>query len=218
MRHRVLTALGLVAALLLMPAVAVAHPLGNFTVSTSAGIVLSPGSVRIDYVVDLAEIPTVQVMPGLDRDDDGAPSEDERAAWAWTTARELVSNLSVAVGGDPVALGVVSANAELLAGQGGLDVLRLEVVFDGRVPEVGEIAFHDANFSDRLGWHEVTASGSGGSRSSGRVFRRRVRRTGSARIRGTCSRARSTSGTRGFLSAPGWSVRRDLPRVGACPR
>ena len=162
MRRRVLASLGLVAALLLMPAVASAHPLGNFTVSTSAGIVLSPGSVRIDYVVDLAEIPTVQAMPELDRDGDGATSEDERTAWATSTAAELVSNLSVAVGDDPVALEVVSASAELLPGQGGLDVLRLEVVFDGRVPEVGELAFHDGNFSDRLGWHEVTASGSGG--------------------------------------------------------
>lgn len=162
MRRRVLGSLGLVAALLLMPAAASAHPLGNFTVSTSAGIVLSPGSVRIDYVVDLAEIPTVQVMPELDRDGDGAPSEDERTAWASSTARELASNLSVAVGGDPVALEIVSASAELLPGQGGLDVLRLEVVFDGRVPEVGELAFHDENFSGRLGWHEVTASGSEG--------------------------------------------------------
>ncbi|MEX2406620.1 MAG: High-affinity nickel-transporter [Actinomycetota bacterium] len=162
MRRRVLFVLGLIAVLVIIPGAASAHPLGNFTVSTSAGIVVSPGAVRIDYVVDLAEIPTVQAMPELDRDGDGAPSEDERTAWASSTAAELVSNLSVAVGGDPVALEVVSARAELLPGQGGLDVLRLEVVFDGRIPEVGELAFHDGNLSDRLGWHEVTASGSGG--------------------------------------------------------
>ena len=159
---RVLTFSILLAALLFAPGVAQAHPLGNFTVSTSAGIVLEPGTVRIDYVVDLAEIPTVQAMPELDRDGDGAPSEDERDAWAASTARELASNLSVAVGGDPVSLDIASVGAELLPGQGGLDVLRLEAVFDGRVPEAGELAFHDANFSDRLGWHEVTASGSSG--------------------------------------------------------
>jgi ABC-type nickel/cobalt efflux system permease component RcnA len=158
----VLTFSGLVAAMLLAPGVAQAHPLGNFTVSTSAGIVLEPGAVRIDYVVDLAEIPTVQALPELDRDGDGAPSEDERDAWAASTARELASNLSVAVGDDPVSLEVASAAAELLPGQGGLDVLRLEIVFDGGVPETGELAFHDANFPDRLGWHEVTATGSWG--------------------------------------------------------
>ena len=31
--------------------------LGNFTVNRYAGIELTPGEVRIDYVVDLAEIP-----------------------------------------------------------------------------------------------------------------------------------------------------------------
>jgi nickel/cobalt transporter (NicO) family protein len=159
---RVLAFSILVAALQFAPGVAQAHPLGNFTVSTSAGIVLEPGTVRIDYVVDLAEIPTVQAMPELDRDGDGAPSENERDAWAASTARELASNLSVAVSGDPVVLEIASARVELVPGQGGLDVLRLEVAFDGRVPEAGELAFHDGNFSDRLGWHEVTASGSSG--------------------------------------------------------
>jgi len=160
--RRVLTFSGLLVALLLAPGLAQAHPLGNFTVSTSAGIVLEPGTVRIDYVVDLAEIPTVQAMPELDPDGDGASSEDERDAWAVSIARELASNLSVAVGDDSVSLEIASARAELLPGQGGLDVLRLEAVFGGRVPEAGELAFHDANFSDRLGWHEVTASGSSG--------------------------------------------------------
>ncbi|MGH2671670.1 MAG: hypothetical protein ACRDHC_01685 [Actinomycetota bacterium] len=160
--RRVLTFSGLVVALLLAPGAAQAHPLGNFTVSTSAGIVLEPGRVRIDYVVDLAEIPTVQAMPELDPDGDGAPTEDERDAWAVSIARELASNLSVAVGDDSVSLEIAWARAWLLPGQGGLDVIRLEAVFDGRVPEAGELAFHDANFSDRLGWHEVTASGSSG--------------------------------------------------------
>ena len=37
---------------------------GNFTVNRYAGIQLAPGQVRVDYVVDMAEIPTVQVAPG----------------------------------------------------------------------------------------------------------------------------------------------------------
>jgi nickel/cobalt transporter (NicO) family protein len=161
MKRRALWLFGLVAAILFAPAVAHAHPLGNFTVNTSAAIVLEPGSVRVDYVVDMAEIPTVQAMPELDPDGDGVPSAGERAAWASSTARELLSNLTVAVGGDPVALEILSAHAELLPGQGGLHTLRLEVAFDGPAPAAGALAFHDANFAGRLGWHEVTASGSG---------------------------------------------------------
>ena len=43
---------------------ALAHPLGNFTVNRYSGIHVSPHELRVDYVVDLAEIPTFQEMRG----------------------------------------------------------------------------------------------------------------------------------------------------------
>jgi nickel/cobalt exporter len=155
--------LGAVAGILLLPAVASAHPLGNFTVNTSAGIVLSPGTVRVDYVLDMAEIPTVQAMPELDADGSGNVSDDEGSAWAAERAAELLSGLELAVDGEPVALRIASADLRLLPGQGGLDVLRLEAIFFGEVGPRGELAFRDANFEGRVGWHEVTAIGSDGA-------------------------------------------------------
>lgn len=160
--RRASSVLGLVAGVLLLPAVALAHPLGNFTVNTSAGITLSPGAVRIDYVLDMAEIPTVQAMPELDADGDGTVSDLERSAWAAERAAELLTRLRLTVDGEPVALTVSAANLELLPGQGGLDVLRLETTFSGRVGAEGDLAFRDMNFEDRVGWHEVTAVGTGG--------------------------------------------------------
>jgi len=154
--------LGAVAGILLLPAVASAHPLGNFTVNMSAGIVLSPGTVRVDYVLDMAEIPTVQAMPELDADGSGDVSDDEGSAWAAERAAELLSGLELAVDGEPVALRIASADLQLLPGQGGLDVLRLEAIFSGEVGPRGELAFRDANFEGRVGWHEVTAIGSDG--------------------------------------------------------
>ena len=68
--RRLATLLAVVGAMMLVPATASAHPLGNFTVNRYAGIVLAPGEVRIDYVVDMAEIPTVQVRPQVDADGD----------------------------------------------------------------------------------------------------------------------------------------------------
>ena len=59
-----------------------AHPLGNFTVNLYSGIHVVPGEIRIDYVVDMAEIPTFQEMPSIDTDDDGAVSAREASAWA----------------------------------------------------------------------------------------------------------------------------------------
>jgi ABC-type nickel/cobalt efflux system permease component RcnA len=154
--------LGVVAVVVLSPATASAHPLGNFTVNTSANVVVSPGTVRVDYVLDLAEIPTVQVRPDLDADGDGVVTGPERAAWAAGMAETIVANLSIAVDGNPVSLAVDGATAELLPGQGGLDVLRLEVTATGDTSESGTIAFADANVEDRVGWREVTAAGADG--------------------------------------------------------
>lgn len=160
--RRAVAVLALTGAILLLPAVALAHPLGNFTVNTSARIVLSPGTVRIDYVLDMAEIPTVQAMPSLDADGDGAVSDPEGDAWATERAAELLSGLRLAVDGEPVPLVVSTASLELLPGQGGLEVLRLEAAFSGRVGTRGDLAFRDTNLEDRVGWHEVTAVGAAG--------------------------------------------------------
>ena len=45
---------------LLVPALALAHPLGNFTINHYAGIRVEPGRVILDVVIDQAEIPTFQ--------------------------------------------------------------------------------------------------------------------------------------------------------------
>jgi ABC-type nickel/cobalt efflux system permease component RcnA len=146
----------------LVPATAFAHPLGNFTVNRYAGIVLSPGEVRIDYVVDMAEIPTVQVRPGVDRDADGAISSPEGAAWAERIATELLAGLALSIDGRPVRLDVRSSSVRFSPGQGELDVLRLSVTFAGEASSSGRIAFSDANFEDRVGWREITIAGAPG--------------------------------------------------------
>ena len=156
--RRALVILAVVGASFLLPAVASAHPLGNFTINTSAGIVVSPGSVRVEYVVDMAEIPTVQAMPSLDEDGDGVVTAAERSSWATDRAIEILAALEVRVDGQRLALVVASARAELLPGQGGLDVLRLEATFSADAGSSGELSFRDGTFEDRVGWHEVFAS------------------------------------------------------------
>jgi nickel/cobalt transporter (NicO) family protein len=154
---------GVVAAVLSSPASAIAHPLGNFTVNRYAGIELAPGHVRIEYVLDMAEIPTVQVRPAIDADADGTITDPERSGWAARTGLELLANLTLTVDGRAVALDVVSSSMRFRPGQGGLDILRLEATFAGPVGASGELAFVDANFADRIGWSEVTAAGTDGT-------------------------------------------------------
>ncbi|HEY7281959.1 MAG TPA: hypothetical protein VID47_10220 [Actinomycetota bacterium] len=140
-----------------------AHPLGNFTINTYDGIVVVPGEVRVNYVLDMAEIPTFELGRSLDTDGDGTASRAELAAFAHTKSHQLLPSLHVARGGRPVALSVRSATAILRPGQAGLHILRMEVVYAGPIGRTGTLTLTDATYADHIGWHEVTAVGAGGA-------------------------------------------------------
>jgi ABC-type nickel/cobalt efflux system permease component RcnA len=156
--------LGIVATVVLAPAVAAhAHPLGNFTVNRYSGIHVSPSEIRVDYVVDMAEIPTFQEMESIDADGDDVASESELSAWASARALELADGLALSVNGGRVPLEVQSARAQLLPGQGDLQTLRFEGDFRAPVGSEGALAFTDRNFADQIGWREITAVGQDGA-------------------------------------------------------
>src|SRR5678816_336698 len=54
-----------------LPAATAAHPLGNFTINHFAGITVAPKEIRLDVVLDMAEIPTFQERQHMDTDGDG---------------------------------------------------------------------------------------------------------------------------------------------------
>lgn len=122
-----------------------AHPLGNFTTNTYAGLVVRADGVAVDYVVDLAEVPTLQARR------QGPP-----------TCEGVAGRLEVALDGRRAPLRVADSDLSFLPGQGGLETLRLECRLEARV-DVGrdEVRLRDGNLRDRVGWHEVTAVGDG---------------------------------------------------------
>ena len=132
-----------------------AHPLGNLTVNTAARIVVDADVVTVDYVLDLAELPTVQERPSID----AAGSPDVYAA---TKCSALMAGVAVHLDGAARPLTVDGSSAVLLPGQGGLSTLRVECHLVG-AGEVGSatLGWSDANFTDRLGWREVVALGDG---------------------------------------------------------
>jgi nickel/cobalt exporter len=143
---------------LLSPAPASAHPLGNFTVNRFAGLEVGEQFVTIHYVIDMAEIPTFQTAPDIDGNGNGELSEEELDEFAETLAVEVVGNLQLTADGAAVSLDVRDAMAELAAGQGGLDVLRIETDIRGRLPHPkATLAFNDANYAGRIGWKEIIA-------------------------------------------------------------
>jgi ABC-type nickel/cobalt efflux system permease component RcnA len=160
--------LTLLSVAILWPAAAAsAHPLGNFTVNLYSGIHLVPGEIRIDYVVDMAEIPTFQEKPSIDTDGDGTMSAAELASWATGEGPALADNLILSVDGRQVSLAVRSAGARLRDGQGGLPILRFEGVFAAPVVRTGNIAYSDHNDADKIGWREITAVGEDGEAIKG---------------------------------------------------
>lgn len=156
-------ALGAVVIVVLTPAIAVAHPLGNFTVNTAADLRVGDDRVVVDYVVDMAEIPTFQARSQLDRNRDDEISGRETAAYARRRCDALVSGLRLSVDGATASLASTAARASLPVGQAGLPTLRVECGYAAPVT-VGathRLHFDDRNLPDRVGWHEVTAAGDG---------------------------------------------------------
>jgi nickel/cobalt transporter (NicO) family protein len=143
----VAAALAVVAALL-TPTQASAHPLGNFTVNRYAGIELAGSEIYVRYALDLAEIPTYQL---------GA--EVRRPGYAGRLGRELILTLD----GRRIPLRVVESRAASRPGAGGLETLRLDVVYRGAGGGT-ELMFRDTSFPGRIGWREVTVAARDGAR------------------------------------------------------
>ena len=144
-----------------------AHPLGNFTTNVYSGLRVVPGQVRVDYVVDLAEIPAFQATQDMDTNADGRADEAELQVWADARAQEWIAGLSLQVDGSDLRLQALDARARLLPGQGGLDVLRFEGDLTAEAPDEGELVYEDSNFEGQIGWREITAVGQDGAALSG---------------------------------------------------
>ena len=148
MKKLLLVLLGVAA--LLLPAAAAAHPLGNFTVNRYSGIELSGERVYVHYVLDLAEVPTVQ-----EGDDVRAPGFVDRVA----------DGLVLEADGRRLSLVSIDQRIRTRPGAGGLETLRFEAVYETPAAVTsGTLVFRDTNFSRRLGWKEVVVRASDGAR------------------------------------------------------
>ena len=96
-----------------------AHPLGNFTINHYSRIEFSDEAARVTYILDLAEIPTLQQKKHLDTDGDGTLSDTEAAAYLDDELPSLLKGLRLEVGNEVLPLRVLDRSAKFVAGQGG---------------------------------------------------------------------------------------------------
>lgn len=144
-----------------------AHPLGNFTINHFARIEADAERIRIKFVVDMAEVPTLQEMREADADADGSLSDAELHMYAERIAPLYGENLRLSVDGVPVRLLNVARTGVTTIGEAGLPTLRVECEYAGAVPAKSEdavrrIRFENLNHPGRIGWHEVVIAPSTG--------------------------------------------------------
>jgi len=160
--RRIAAAFGIVVLFVVLPASgAGAHPLGNFTVNTAAILTLEPEGVSVDYVIDAAEIPTVQAGAALDPDGDGQRSASEEGRYADSQCRRAAEGLDVEADGRPIGLDTVSSTVAFHEGEAGLDTMRVECELVGSLLVEGatDIQIADGYAGERVGWHEIVVAG-----------------------------------------------------------
>jgi len=153
------------------PAIATAHPLGNFTINHYAGIEVAPDGVHLDVVIDMAEIPTFQERQKIDTDGDGDVTDAETAAAEMPACTTEAALLHLSLGGAPASLAPASARISFPPGLGGLSTMRTEcsfnVLFATPLTARTTILFEDVSYPERIGWREIVVTGDGVTIDSG---------------------------------------------------
>ena len=119
------------AALVVAPAAA-AHPLGNFTINHFSRVQVSGHRIYVRYVVDMAEIPTLQKV------------------------QLTTSGLVLRVNGTTVPLKVVRTALAHPLGAAGLHTTRFQAILAGpEIATAARISYRDNSYPGRIGWKEV---------------------------------------------------------------
>jgi hypothetical protein len=130
---------GLIFLAIIVSDTAWAHPMGNF-------------SVEVEYALDLAEIPTFELLRAWKLERDAPRVELQKRASE--QAREWLRHLTFVVNGKTEPARFDSAQLAIADGAGNLPILRITT--RARVPAAGgKLQYEDLNFPARAGWKEI---------------------------------------------------------------
>src|ERR1700694_4817812 len=137
-----------------------AHPMGNFSVNHYTRIAVGPRGADLLYVLDLAEIPTFQLLQQwkLER----TSPQEELNQKAAAQARDWMHHLKITVNGRDVTPQFQSADLKIADGAGGVPIARVTARL--RLPvAAGKLEFEDTNYPDRAGWKEIVITAAKGA-------------------------------------------------------
>src|SRR5579863_2141824 len=108
-----------------------AHPMGNFSVNHYSKITLESDRIRVDYFIDLAEIPTFQELEQANIATNAIDPKSE-VVINYIAARgvELGHGLTLDVAGKPTPLRLVSSGVIFPPGAGGLPTMKMVFVYE----------------------------------------------------------------------------------------
>jgi ABC-type nickel/cobalt efflux system permease component RcnA len=149
-----------------------AHPMGNFSVNHYSKITIESDRIRVDYFIDLAEIPTYQE---LQRANISATAIDPNSAavidYIAARGEELIHGLTLEVEGRPASLRLISSGVIFPPGAGGLPTMKMGYVYEATYPSTESnfdrqhvsLQYADNNYPGQSGWKEIIALASSGS-------------------------------------------------------
>ncbi len=135
---------------LCLPAVAVAHPMGNFSISHYAGLTIGKDTIELRYVIDMAEIPTFQEV----RATGITPNPRDRGLNRYLAekALELKSGLVLELDGHRHDLQPFAREVVFPPGAGGLPTMKLGIQYRAVITTPGGVEhlhYEDRNFPAR---------------------------------------------------------------------
>src|SRR3984885_4175375 len=136
-----------------------AHPMGNFSVNHYSKLEVTDGGVKLEYVLDLAEIPTFDLLRNWRLERNSPQTDLERKAAE--QAREWLANLKIVSNGRAVRARFQTASLGMGDGAGNLPIIRItaNAMLNARG---GALVYEDLNYPDRAGWKEIVITSSCG--------------------------------------------------------
>lgn len=136
-----------------------AHPLGNNTTNRLAELRLGVDELRLHYVLDVAEIPTMVAAQAADEDRDGTTSATEWTRYVAARLRAIETDLDLEIDGRRVAVRLRGHRWALLEGTAGLSTLRVEAQFRAKLASgLRRLQYRDRHEPDQAGWKDVVVT------------------------------------------------------------
>jgi len=158
--NRIVSVAFAILALIAVPAAALAHPMGNFSINHYTKIVPGDRAIELEYIIDMAEIPTFQqmqqsaIVP--------KPGDPSLPPYLAQQAAQLKKGLTLEAGHHPLSLVTESQRVIFPPGAGGLPTMKMGFAYRADLPRpIGQapcsLQYRDDNFPGHAGWKEIIA-------------------------------------------------------------